>query len=91
MIIKALNSYRVIHKNGAIEDINADSIMTALNNLTISEEESVVLNVSLVKEDVRTLVEEPEPEPVPPEDDNLEEENPEDPEVNGELDLDGSE
>lgn len=58
MQTKIYNAYRITHKNGSIEDINALDLVQALENMEIPDTESKVLQAFLVKENVRTLVEE---------------------------------
>lgn len=57
MQTKVFNAYRITHKNGSVEDINALDLAQALENMEIPETESPVLQVMLVKEGIRTLVE----------------------------------
>lgn len=57
MQTKIYNAYRITHKNGSIEDINALDLIQALENMEIPDTESKVLQAFLVKENVRTLVE----------------------------------
>lgn len=57
MQFKTYNSYRITHKNGSVEDINALDMVQALQNTSTQETESKVLQAFLVKENVRTLVE----------------------------------
>lgn len=54
---KIYNAYRITHKNGSVEDINALDLVQALENMDTPETESRVLQAFLVKESVRTLVE----------------------------------
>lgn len=58
MQTKVFNSYRITHKNGSVEDINALDLVQALENMEIPETESPVLQVILVKEGIKTLIEE---------------------------------
>lgn len=61
MQTKIFNAYRITHKNGSVEDINALDLVQALENMETPETESKVLQAFLVKENVRTLVaDEPE-------------------------------
>lgn len=53
---KIYNAYRITHKNGNVEDINALDLVQALENMDTAETESKVLQAFLVKENVRTLV-----------------------------------
>lgn len=57
MQTKIYNAYRFTHKNGSIEDINALDLVQALKNLETPETESRVIQAILVKENVKTLVE----------------------------------
>lgn len=57
MQTKTYNAYRITHKNGKIEDINALDLIQALENMKIPETESKVLQAFLDKEGVRTLIE----------------------------------
>lgn len=57
MQTKVFNAYRLTHKNGNVEDINALDLVQALENMDTPETESPVLQAFLVKEGVRTLVE----------------------------------
>lgn len=51
-----LNSYQISHKNGSIENINAETLVQALENMEVSEEYSPVVQTYLKEEGVRTLV-----------------------------------
>lgn len=72
MQIKSLNRYRIIHENGQEELINAETLIQALNNLVITEEESIVIHIDMLEKDTRTIIEEEiypdDTEPSPPED-----------------------
>lgn len=57
MQTKVFNAYRITHKNGSIEDINALNLVQALENMEIPETESPVNQTFLIKEGIRTLVE----------------------------------
>ena len=57
MQTKIYNAYRITHKNGSVEDINALDLIQALENMEIPDTESKVLQAFLVKENVRTLIE----------------------------------
>lgn len=57
MQTKIYNAYRITHLNGSIEDINALDLVQALENMEIPETESKVVQAFLIKENVRTLVE----------------------------------
>lgn len=54
---KLVNAYRITHKNGKIEDINATSLVQALENMEVPESESAIIQTFLMKEGVRTLIE----------------------------------
>lgn len=56
MQTKIYNAYRLSHKNGSIEDVNALNLVQALENMETPETESVVIQAVLLKEGVRTLV-----------------------------------
>lgn len=56
MQTRELNSYQISHKNGSIENINAETLVQALENMEISEEYSPVVQTYLKEEGVRTLV-----------------------------------
>lgn len=62
MQAKVYNAYRITHKDGSIEDVNALDMVQALENMEIPETESKVLQIFLVKEGVRTLIEGEKPE-----------------------------
>ena len=57
MQTKVFNAYRITHKNGSIEDINAFDLVQALENMETPDTESRVTQAYLVKENIRTLVE----------------------------------
>lgn len=57
MQTKVYNAYRLTHKDGSVEDINALDMVQALENMDEPETESRVIQAVLVKENVRTLVE----------------------------------
>lgn len=57
MQTKIFNAYRITHKNGSIEDINAFDLVQALENMETPDTESRVTQAYLVKENIRTLVE----------------------------------
>lgn len=57
MQTKSLNSYRITHKNGNIEEINAENLVQALENMEVSEEYSPVLQTYMQEEGIRTIVE----------------------------------
>jgi len=54
---KLVNAYRITHKNGKIEDINATSLVQALENMEVPETESAIIQTFLIKEGIRTLIE----------------------------------
>ena len=56
MQTKSYNQYKITHKNGEAETINAESLIEALKNMTISEEHSPVLQTYMEEEGIRTLV-----------------------------------
>lgn len=53
---KTYNSYKITHKNGNVEVINAENLVKALENMEISEEYSPVLQTYMQDENIRTLV-----------------------------------
>ena len=55
MQIKNLNAYRITHKNGSVEEVNSSSPIEALENMEIEETYSPVIQMALVKENIRTL------------------------------------
>ena len=56
MQTKAYNSYRITHKNGSVEQVNAETLVEALNNMEIAESFSPVLQTYMTEEEIRTLV-----------------------------------
>lgn len=56
MQAKLLNAYRITHKNGSVENINAENLVEALSNMEIDESYSPVLQTYMVEEGIRTLV-----------------------------------
>lgn len=64
MQTKSYNHYRITHKNGDVEEINAENLVEALNNMEIKEDYSPVLQTYMTDEGVRTLVADA-PEEVP--------------------------
>lgn len=56
MQTKSYNTYKITHKNGSVERINAESLVEALQNMEISEEYSPVLQTYMEEENLRTLV-----------------------------------
>lgn len=57
MQTKIYNAYRLTHKNGDIEDINALDMVQAIENMETPETQSRVIQAVLIKENVKTLVE----------------------------------
>lgn len=53
---KFYNRYKITHKNGDAEEINAVNLVEALNNMEITEEFSPVLQTYMEEEGIRTLV-----------------------------------
>ena len=58
MQIKKYNAYRITHKDGVTEHINAENLLQALQNMSKKETDSPVIQTFMVKEGVDTLVEE---------------------------------
>lgn len=56
MQAKSYNHYKITHENGDVEDINAQSLVEALNNMGTSEEHSPVLQTYMIEKNIRTLV-----------------------------------
>lgn len=56
MQTKVYNAYRITHKNGSVEEINAVDLVQALENMETPDTESKVVQAFLIKENVRTLV-----------------------------------
>lgn len=56
MQTKSFNSYKITHKNGSVEEINAENLVEALSNMEISEDYSPVLQTYMQAEGIRTLV-----------------------------------
>ena len=56
MQTKLYNSYRITHKSGSVEEINAENLIEALSNIQIAEELDPVLQTYMQAENVRTLV-----------------------------------
>lgn len=48
MQTKIYNAYKITHKNGSVEDINALDLVQALENMEIPDTESKVLQAFLV-------------------------------------------
>lgn len=53
---KLYNSYRITHKSGAVEEINAVNLVEALNSMSIKEEFDPVLQTYMQAQGIRTLV-----------------------------------
>lgn len=58
MVFKDFNSYSIIHSDGRNEQLNAESMEQALQNMEVPETESPVARCLLVQEGIRTLVSE---------------------------------
>ena len=58
MQTKPLNAYRITHKDGKIENINAENLIQALENTEETEADSPVIQTFMVREGVQTVVEE---------------------------------
>ena len=56
MQTKLYNSYRITHKSGEVEDINAENLVEALDNMGISEEHSPVIQTYMQAEGIKTLI-----------------------------------
>lgn len=57
MQTKLYNSYRITHKSGSVEEINAENLIEALKNTGIKEEIDPVLQTYMTQEGIRTLIE----------------------------------
>lgn len=57
MQTKLYNSYRITHKSGSVEEINAENLIEALKNTGIKEEIDPVLQTYMYNEGIRTLIE----------------------------------
>lgn len=64
MQTKVYNSYRITHENGNVEQINAENLVEALQNMEIAEGFSPVLQTYMTEKGIRTLVNDM-PEEVP--------------------------
>lgn len=53
---KLYNSYRITHKSGAVEEINAENLVEALSSMSIKEEFDPVLQTYMQAQGIRTLV-----------------------------------
>lgn len=58
MQIKNLNAYRISHENGVIENISAENLIQALENCSVPESESPVIQTFMVRKGVATVMEE---------------------------------
>jgi len=56
MQTKLYNSYRITHKSGSVEEINAENLIEALKNCSIKEEFDPVLQTYMQAEKIPTLV-----------------------------------
>ena len=56
MQTKLYNSYRITHKSGSVEEINAENLIEALKNTGIKEEIDPVLQTFMQAEGIRTLI-----------------------------------
>ena len=57
MQVKELNAYQITHKNGSVENINAENLVQALQSMEVSEDYSPVIQTYMKEENIRTLVE----------------------------------
>lgn len=53
---KLYNSYRITHKSGTVEEIQAENLIEALNSMSIQEEFDPVLQTYMYAQGVRTIV-----------------------------------
>ena len=56
MQTKLYNSYRITHKSGSVEEINAENLVEALKNMSIEESFDPVLQTYMQAQGVKTLV-----------------------------------
>ena len=56
MQTKLYNSYRITHKSGSVEEINAENLIEALKNISIKEEFDPVLQTYMYNEGIKTLI-----------------------------------
>lgn len=56
MQTKLYNSYKITHKSGSTEQINAENLIEALKNTGIKEEVDPVLQTFMSEEGIRTLI-----------------------------------
>ena len=54
--MRKLNSYQITHKNGSVENINAENLVEALTHMEVSEEYSPVIQTYMTGEEINTLV-----------------------------------
>ena len=85
MQYKALNCYRIIHKDGTEERINAETAVQAIENMTTEEEVSPVISLSMLEEDIRTVIPEEQETPESPKEPDTPPEG--DTEIGGEVNL----
>lgn len=53
---KLYNTYRITHKNGSVEEINAENLLEALKSLEIDESYSPVIQTYMQAEGIKTLI-----------------------------------
>ena len=56
MQTKLYNSYRITHKSGSVEEINAENLVEALKNMSIEESFDPVLQTYMQAEGIKTLI-----------------------------------
>ena len=56
MQTKLYNSYRITHKSGSVEEVNAENLIEALKNISIKEEFDPVLQTYMYNEGIKTLI-----------------------------------
>lgn len=54
--MRKMNSYQITHKNGSVENINAENLLQALTHMEVSEEYSPVIQTYMTGEEINTLV-----------------------------------
>lgn len=54
--MRKMNSYQITHKNGSVENINAENLVQALTHMEVSEEYSPVIQTYMTGEEINTLV-----------------------------------
>lgn len=57
MLTKNYSTYRILYKNGFMEEVNAENIEQAIRNKSVAEEISPVLQITLQAENIPTFVE----------------------------------